>query len=118
MREVQHIFIVKRARDLPPQARFACFICRRIVLYIQNLFLEAGLTDMVTQIYPLGMRDEARNQKGLLSIGDYLHILGRMIVLLFKDSETRGLLKYAGSSPRQYFEYMGYGLFVGRKPPE
>ncbi len=84
----------------------------------ENLFREAGLTDMVTKIYPMGMRDEARNQKGLLSIGDFLHILGRMIILLFKDAETRGLLKYAGSSPRQYFEYLGYGLFVGRKPPE
>lgn len=82
----------------------------------ENLFRDAGLTDLVANTYPMGMRAEARNQKGLLSIGDYLRILGKMIVLLFKDADTRSFLKYAGSGPRQYFEYMGYGLFVGRKP--
>jgi ubiquinone/menaquinone biosynthesis C-methylase UbiE len=83
----------------------------------EQLFREQGLIDLVIEIYPIEMRAEARNQKGLLSFRDYLRILGRMVVLLFKDPETRGLLKYASSSPRQYFEYMGYGLFVGRKPP-
>ena len=81
-----------------------------------DLFREAGLIDLVAETYPMDMRSEARHQKGLLSIGDYMRLIGRMVVMLFKDSETRGLLKYAGSNPRQYFEYMGYGLFVGRKP--
>lgn len=83
-----------------------------------DLFRQAGLIDLVVETYPMDMRSEARHQKGFLSIGDYMRLLGRMVVLLFKDSETRGLLKYAGSNPSQYFEYMGYGLFVGRKPVE
>lgn len=82
----------------------------------EDLFRDVGLTDLVADTYPMEMGAEARNQKGLLSLGDYFRILGKMIGLLFTDSETRALLKYAGSSPRQYFEYMGYGLFVGRKP--
>lgn len=82
----------------------------------ENLFRDAGLTDLVAETYPLKMRSEARHQKGLLSLGDYLRISGKAIAVLFKDSETRKLLKYAGSNPSQYFEYMGYGLFVGRKP--
>jgi ubiquinone/menaquinone biosynthesis C-methylase UbiE len=82
----------------------------------ENLFRDAGLIDLVAESYPIKMQDEARNQKGLLSLGDYLRIFGKVIVLLFKDAETRGLVKYVGSNPRQYFEYMGYGLFVGRKP--
>ena len=82
----------------------------------ENLFQEAGLIHLIADTYPMGMRAEARNQKALLSSSDYLRILGKMIVLLFKDPETRSLLKYTGSNPRQYFEYMGYGLFVGRKP--
>lgn len=81
----------------------------------ENLFRQAGLTDLVIETHPLKMRSEARYQKALLSLGDYLRIFGKAIALLFKDSETRKLLKYAGSNPSQYFEYMGYGLFVGRK---
>ena len=83
-----------------------------------DLFREAGLTDLIAETFPMEMRSEARNQSGLLSFGYYMRLLGRMVVMLFKDSETRGLIKYAGSNPRQYFEYMGYGLFVGRKPEE
>ena len=82
----------------------------------QDLFRDAGLIDLMIETYPMEMRAEARNQKGLLRAGDYMRILGRMIILLFKDSDTRSLLKYAGSNPRQYFEYMGYGLFVGKNP--
>lgn len=82
----------------------------------ENLFREAGLINLVAKTYPMGMRAEARHQKDLLSASDYLRILGKMILLLFTDAETRSLLKYAGSNPRQYFEYMGYGLFAGRKP--
>jgi arsenite methyltransferase len=82
----------------------------------ESLFREAGLMDLVAKTYPMGMRAEAGNQKGLLSLGDYLRIFGKAFVLLFKDPEMRALLKYAGSNPKQYFEYMGYGLFVGRKP--
>lgn len=84
----------------------------------ESLFQEAGLIELVVETHHMGMRAEARNQKDLLSASDYLRLLGKMIVLLFKDAETRSLLKYAGSSPRQYFEYMGYGLFIGRKSLE
>jgi ubiquinone/menaquinone biosynthesis C-methylase UbiE len=82
----------------------------------EQLFREAGLTDLVTETYPMEMRAEASNQSSLLGFVDYMRILGRMVKVVFTDSETRALLKYAGANPRQYFEYMGYGLFVGRKP--
>jgi ubiquinone/menaquinone biosynthesis C-methylase UbiE len=82
----------------------------------EELFDRAGLIDLVVETYPIGLRSEARNQSGLLSINDYLRIIGKSIVILFNDPEMRALFKYAGSNPKQYFEYMGYGLFVGRKP--
>ena len=82
----------------------------------ENLFAEAGLTELVAQTHAMGFREEARNQSSLLSFGDYMRILGKAILQLFKDSETRSLVKYAGSNPKQYFEYMGYGIYSGRKP--
>ena len=82
----------------------------------EQLFRGAGLTEVAIETFPIEMRAEARNQKDLLSLGNYMRILGRVMVLLFKDPDTRALMKYVGSNSRQYFEYMGYGLFVGRKP--
>jgi arsenite methyltransferase len=82
----------------------------------EALFVDAGMTELIVQTHPMGFREEARNQSSLLSFSDYMSILGKAILWLFKDSETRALIKYAGSNPKQYFEYMGYGIYVGRKP--
>ena len=82
----------------------------------EGLMRESGLVDLVVENHEMGMRDEARNQSGLLGGWEYLRILGRMIKLLFTDRDTRSMLKYMSSSPGQYFKYMGYGLYAGRKP--
>jgi len=82
----------------------------------ETLFLEAGLTDLVAETHAMGLREEARNQTGLLSFSDYMRILGKSVLALFKNAETRALVKYAGSNPKEYFGYMGYGIYVGRKP--
>lgn len=82
----------------------------------QDLLSQAGLVDQVFEKHAMTMRGETRNQSGLLSFKSYLKILGRTMWLLLTDREIRALLKYMGSNPTQYFEYMGYGLFVGKKP--
>lgn len=82
----------------------------------QDLLLQAGLVDLVVEKHAMTMRGEARNQSGLLTFRSYLKILGRTAWLLLTDREIRSLLKYMASNPSQYFEFMGYGLYVGRKP--
>lgn len=83
--------------------------------YWENILKDAGLEDLTIEHHTLNMREEAHNQSGLLSFGAYLRVLGRAIKLMLTDRETRQLVKYMSSNPRQYFEYMGYGLYVGRK---
>lgn len=82
----------------------------------ENLLKEAGLQEMVIEHHTMSMRDEARNQSGLLSFWAYLRIMGRAIRLMITDRDTRALVKYMSSNPRQYFQYLGFGLYVGRKP--
>jgi ubiquinone/menaquinone biosynthesis C-methylase UbiE len=82
----------------------------------ESLFQDAGLVDLVFETYAMSMRDEARNQSGLLSFGEYLRIMGRAIRFLLTDRENRSLIKYMSSNPGRYFEYMGYGVYVGRLP--
>ncbi len=82
----------------------------------EALFQNSGLVDLHSENHPLSVRDEARNQSGLVGFRDYMKILGRFFRLLFSDRETRSLMRYVGSNPRQYFEYMGFGIYTGRKP--
>ncbi|MBL7161236.1 MAG: class I SAM-dependent methyltransferase [Anaerolineales bacterium] len=82
----------------------------------ETLFQNSGLVDLHNENHPVTMRGEARNQSGLVGFGDYMKILGRFFRLLFSDRETRSLMKYMSSNPKQYTEYMGYGIYSGRKP--
>ena len=82
----------------------------------ENLFQESGLVELYSENHQLSMRDEARNQGELVSFKDYMKILGRFFKLLFSDRETRSLMKYVASNPRQYFDYMGFGIYSGRIP--
>ena len=82
----------------------------------EDLLRDSGLVNLVVENRPMSMREEARNQSGLLDIRSYMRILWRVVQLLITDRETRSLLKYMSSNPSQYFEFMGYGLYVGRKP--
>jgi len=82
----------------------------------EALFENSGLVELHSENHHLSMRDEARNQGGLVGFRDYMKIMGRFFRLLFSDKETRSLMKYVGSNPRQYFEYMGFGIYTGRNP--
>ena len=82
----------------------------------ERLLTDAGLLDMIFEKHTITMKGEARNQFALLGSSDYLRILVRAISTLAKDSESRSLIKYLSSNPRRYFDYLGYGLYVGRVP--
>ena len=82
----------------------------------RNLIRDAGLMDLVAEDHAMSLRNEVRNQSGLLDFRSYIRILARIVKVLVSDRETRALLKYMSSNPRQYFEYMGYGLYAARKP--
>jgi ubiquinone/menaquinone biosynthesis C-methylase UbiE len=82
----------------------------------ENLMENSGLVDLTVENHSLSMKKEARNQIGLLNIWTLARIWGRAIKYLVADSEFRSLIKYMSSNPRQYYHYMGYGIYVGRKP--
>ena len=78
---------------------------------------RAGLAELTVNTYPVTPRSEARDQSGFLRIWDYLRMLGRFVRIYFQEPETRALMKYASFNVTEYFEYMGYGLYVGQKRP-
>jgi arsenite methyltransferase len=79
---------------------------------------KAGLIDIVSRTYAVDMKVEFRSQTGFISFRDYMRILGRFVKNIFTDSTSRKLMRLAFSEPRSAYDYMGYGLYVGRKPNE
>ena len=77
---------------------------------------NAGLDDIVSRTYAVDVRNEFRSQSGFLSLRDYLRILGRFFRNLVSNPYYRKLMGVAFSEPRSAYDYMGYGLYVGRKP--
>jgi SAM-dependent methyltransferase len=74
-----------------------------------------GLLDIEARTHPVDMAREARGQFGFLGCRDILRVMGRFLTqFLFKPS-TRELMRLALREPRSAYDYMGYGLYVGRK---
>jgi hypothetical protein len=60
-------------------------------------------------------RQESKNQYKRISLGDYLRTFGRFFSVLAK-SQYRHVFRSAMSSvPKDYFKYIGYGIYGGRK---
>lgn len=87
----------------------------------ENLLVEAGLGDIQSVIYELSILDQWKNQMGGLSSGDKRETwkaFGSFLSLYLRDPDFR---KYARkitpsrSTLRQFFKYVGYGLYAGRK---
>ena len=75
-----------------------------------------GLTDIISRVNANPMREESRSQMAFLDAGDILRMFGRAFKVFIRDPYSRSLLKQAtGANPREFMEYMGYGLFVGKK---
>jgi hypothetical protein len=77
---------------------------------------DVGLEDIQDRTYPVVMKDEMRSQFGFLSTVEYLRILGRTIKNIFSDPSTRKMMRLALREPRSAYDYMGYGLYVGKVP--
>jgi len=87
----------------------------------ENLLDTAGLVDIQKMVYKLSMLKQWRNQMGGLSAGDRRDTwkaFRGVFSLFFRNPEFRKYARKISPSPgtmRQFFRYLGYGLYVGRK---
>lgn len=83
----------------------------------EDLLRDVGLTNIITKTYLVKMREESRSQLGFFSPGDVFSLTGNMLKVLFgRDPFARNLIKRAQSNPREFYDFFGYGVFVGWKP--
>jgi SAM-dependent methyltransferase len=82
----------------------------------EGLLHEVGLADIIVKTYANKMGAESRSQFGFFDLGDFVTLVSKSIKVLFKDRYTRSLIRQAtASNPKEFIEYMGYSLCVGRK---
>jgi SAM-dependent methyltransferase len=83
------------------------------------LFEKAGLRIETAQANPINIRQEARGLLQRYGLGGFLGAMGRMLGLYLQDPEYRAFSRETrdvGVTPKNITEYLGYGLFVARKP--
>lgn len=80
----------------------------------EDLLVEAGLSSITARTYPINMREESRSQLGFFKRSELLGLTGSMLKVLFgRDPFARNLIRRSWSDPREFYDFLGYGLFVG-----
>lgn len=85
----------------------------------QALLEGAGLRDLVVQTSAMDIRQEVRGTLRRYGIGGFLQSIGRMLVLYARNPEYRAFareIREGGVAPPDVADYLGYGLYIGRKP--
>jgi ubiquinone/menaquinone biosynthesis C-methylase UbiE len=83
-----------------------------------QLLESAGLKDIIARSSEINTRQEAKGLLRRYGLGEALCIMGRMLWLYIRSPEYRSFVKGVrarGVIPANLAEYLGYGLFVGRK---
>jgi len=74
----------------------------------------AGLRDVVVRTHRFSALKEA-SQIGRYSFGDLARMLYRTVSLYTRSPAFRRYMKGRGALPKNIWDYLGYGIYVGRK---
>jgi ubiquinone/menaquinone biosynthesis C-methylase UbiE len=80
-----------------------------------SLLSEAGLLDVRSKTSPVKAERDATQVKRY-HLSDLWRMVTRTVRLYFGNAAFRQYMRERGRLPRDVFKYLGYGLFVGRKP--
>ncbi len=83
-----------------------------------GLLANAGLSEIVTKIFAINLRDEGKGMLRRYGWGGMLGIMGRMLSLYVTSPAYRKFVKDVRENeiaPTNLEEYFGYGLYVGQK---
>jgi ubiquinone/menaquinone biosynthesis C-methylase UbiE len=80
----------------------------------RQMLKDAGLRDIFVKTYKLDARRESTQIKRY-RFRDMWRMLARTLSLYVKSSDFRAYMKEQRRLPKGIFEYLGYGIFVGRR---
>lgn len=85
----------------------------------KELLEGAGLNDIVIKTNKLATFSQFVNEIRMAGFTESFKVWGRLFALLFKSSTHRKVIykmaKQARRIPRNFSEYFGYGIYIGRK---
>ena len=73
------------------------------------------LQDIVAEKYVVTAREESKSQFGRIPLSDYLRAIPRAFKVLASSQYRQVFSKALGSMPADYFKYIGYGVYAGKK---
>jgi hypothetical protein len=76
----------------------------------KELLVGAGLRDIIARAYKANILSEK-----LEALKDFLRVWYKVVYLYIRNSAFRRFVKEGLSIPKSFFEYWGYGIYVGRK---
>jgi ubiquinone/menaquinone biosynthesis C-methylase UbiE len=85
----------------------------------EALLEGAGLRDLVVRTSTIDMREEVRGIFRRYGCGGIIKIAGRALALYIRNPEYRDFVREtqeSGVVPENTQDYLGYGLYIGRKP--
>ncbi len=75
----------------------------------------AGLRDMVARTYELSALSDSIDRIRRLGFTEFSRTLYRFLSLLITSSAGRRYIKETGVPPKNILDYLGYGIYVGKK---
>ncbi len=80
----------------------------------QEALVESALADIVAEAQPITAREEAASQRGRVGAASYLRAIPGFLRALAQARYRKVIGSAAGSLPKDYFTYIGYGVYGGR----
>jgi arsenite methyltransferase len=78
--------------------------------------MEASvLEQIIAEVNPITAREESKNQAGRASFGDYMRSFGGFFRAIAKPEYRQVFRSAAGSMPKDFYKYIGFGVYGGRK---
>jgi arsenite methyltransferase len=79
-----------------------------------ELMQSCGLRDIAAHPHPFSAARES-SQFRRYRVGDFIHMITQILRLYLTSPDFRQYMSGRTSSPKNLFEYLGYGLYVSRK---
>jgi arsenite methyltransferase len=81
----------------------------------QAIMAASDVDQIIAEAHTVTAREESKNQYNRISLGDYLRTLGHFFKVLAKSQYRQVFRSAMSSMPKDYFKYIGYGIYGGRK---
>lgn len=79
-----------------------------------DLMAASPLEDVIAESHAITAREEAKSQSGRISFGEYFSAIPGFFRAMRQPRMRKVIRSAAGSMPKDFYNYVGYGIYGGR----